>query len=85
VNVIEHDPVATLAEQESPRPSLTLTLPVGLPLPGATAVTVKLMVTDCPTTDGLGVCDVIAVVVLAWLTVWDSIDEALPVKLASAL
>ena len=66
-NVIEHVPVATLAVQLSV-PSLTVTLPVGVPLPGATALTVKLIVTACPTTDGLGVCAVIVVAVAAWFT-----------------
>jgi len=33
VNVIEQEPVATLAEQFSV-PSLTVTVPVGVPLPG---------------------------------------------------
>jgi len=44
-NVIEQVPAATLAEQVSPAPSLTVTLPVGVPLPGAFATTVKAMVT----------------------------------------
>jgi hypothetical protein len=30
-NVIEHVPTATVAVQESPAPSLTVTLPVGVP------------------------------------------------------
>ncbi len=61
---MEQVPMPTLAEQLSV-PSLTVTVPVGVPLPGGAAATVKLMVADCPTTEGLGVCDVIAVVVPA--------------------
>ena len=61
-NVIEQLPVATVAVQESPSPLLTVTLPVGVPLP---PVTVNVILTACPTTDGLGVCAVIVVVVLA--------------------
>ena len=34
-------------------PSLNVTLPVGLPAPGAAAVTVAVKVTDCPSTEGL--------------------------------
>jgi hypothetical protein len=62
-NVIEQFPTAIVAVQKSPaKPSLIVTLPVGVPLP---PVTVKVMLTACPTTDGLGVCAVIVVVVLA--------------------
>jgi len=83
LNVIEQLPVATLAEQVSPAPSLTVTVPVGVPRPGTTGVTVKLIVTGWPATDGLGVCAVIVVVVLSWLTVCDSVEEVLPLKLES--
>ena len=48
-------------------PSLKVTLPVGVPLPGATAVTVAVNVTDCPKTEGLAE-EVTAVVELPWLT-----------------
>ena len=34
-------------------PSLKVTVPVGVPAPGADAVTVAVKVTDCPKTDGL--------------------------------
>lgn len=43
-NVIEQLPVATLPVQLS-EPSEMITLPVGVPLPGAAAATLKLMVT----------------------------------------
>jgi hypothetical protein len=50
-----------VALQESPTPSLTVTLPVGLAVAGATGATLTLTVTACPTTDGFGVEAVIAV------------------------
>jgi hypothetical protein len=62
-------PAATEAVQLSPVPSLTVTLPAGVPLPGATAATVKLTVIACPTTDGFGLWVPIVVVVAAWFTV----------------
>ena len=49
-------------------PSLKVTVPDGVPLPGATAVTFAVNVTDWPNTDGLA-DELIAVVVLALLTV----------------
>ena len=33
-------------------PSLNVTVPVGVPAPGAVTVTVAVNVTDCPKTDG---------------------------------
>jgi hypothetical protein len=54
-----------------------------MPLPGATAATVKLIVTGCPTTDGLGVCNVIVVVVPAGFTVWDNDEDVLVMKFVS--
>ena len=45
-------------------PSLNVTVPVAVPLPGDTAATVAVNVTDCPNTDGFE-DDVTAVVVLA--------------------
>jgi hypothetical protein len=55
----------------APVPSFTftVTLPVGTPTPGGLGATVKLIVTICPTTDGLGVLEVIIVDVLALITV----------------
>jgi hypothetical protein len=49
-------------------PSRKLTVPDGLPAPGATTATVAVNVTDCPNTDGLR-DDVRVVIVLALLTV----------------
>lgn len=45
-------------------PSLNVTVPVGLPAPGATAATVAVNVTDCPKFDGFAP-DATVVVVLA--------------------
>lgn len=50
-------------------PSLNVTVPEGMPEPGALAVTVAVNVTDWPKT--VGMPDVTTtVVVLSWLTVW---------------
>jgi len=65
-------------------PSLKVTVPVAVPLPGATALTVAVKVTDWPNTVGL-VELVSAVVLLAWLTVCVSVEEVLVRKLVSAL
>ena len=50
-------------------PSLKMTVPVGVPEPGAAALAVAVKVTVWPDTDGLAE-EVTAVVVLALLTVW---------------
>ena len=65
-------------------PSLIVTLPVGVPLPGALTVTLKFTVTAWPTTDGSGVSFVMFVVVSALLT-WCGVPgvEALPLKFVS--
>src|SRR5215813_13619485 len=75
-------PVATVPVQLS-TPSLTVTLPVGVPAPGAAGATVKLTVTACPTSEGSGLSEVIAVVVSALSTVCAAAAEVLPLKLAS--
>ena len=78
-----HCPDATVAVQLW-IPLLTVTLPVGVPLPGASTVTLKLTVTASPTTDGSGVSLVMLVVVSALLTVCGVLGvEVLPLKLAS--
>ena len=60
-------PTATV-EAQLTSPSLTVTLPVGVP---PEDVTEKLMVTACPRVDGSGVCKVITVVVaFLSLTLW---------------
>src|SRR5947209_5611955 len=48
-------------------PSLNVTLPVGVPAPGATGETVAVTVTDCPDTDGLA--EDVSVVVVPCRTV----------------
>ena len=58
------EPSSTGAVQLSV-PLLTVTVPVGVPAPGATGLTLYLKVTLCPTTDGSGSSSVIVVVVLA--------------------
>jgi len=62
-------------------PLKNVTEPVGVPLPGAFAVTVAVNVTDWPKTDGLAE-ETTEVVVLSWLTVWVSVP-ALVLKLVS--
>ena len=70
VEVREHCPAATVAVHVL-RPSLTVTLPFGVPLPGLLAVTLYATVYACPPTVAVpneaGL--VIAVVVVAGLTV----------------
>ena len=73
-------PTATLALQLWV-PSLTVTVPVGVPLPGALAATVKLKLTASPTADGFGVWPLMVDVVPAAFTVWAVPVEALPAKL----
>src|SRR6266550_6331606 len=75
-------PVATLALQLCV-PSLTETLPVGVPLPGGFATTVKVKLAAWPTADGLGVCAVIVVVVPAAFTVWAVPADELPANVPS--
>src|SRR5215510_3858805 len=80
VKVSAHWPAATVPVQET-APSLTVTLPVGVPPPDG--VTPYCTVTACPTTEGSGLSEVIAVVVASLLTVWGSPAEVLPLKLES--
>jgi hypothetical protein len=74
-----HEPAATVAVHESV-PSVTVTFPVGVPVPGADTLTVYETVTASPTMDGSGVSDVMAVTVLALLLVCESAVDALPLK-----
>jgi hypothetical protein len=64
LSVVE-PPVQTMVDV----PSLNVTVPVGVPAPGLSAITVAVYVTDCPTTDGF-TNDVRAVLVPAWLITW---------------
>ena len=59
--------------------SVNVTVPVGVPVPGATADTVAVNVTDWPDTDGLGDVDVTDVEVVILLTV-SGIVPLLPAK-----
>ena len=61
-------------------PSRKLTVPVGVPAPGADTATVAVNVTLCPNVDGFR-DEVRAVVVLALLTTWDTAVLVLPLKL----
>jgi hypothetical protein len=76
--VIEQLPAATLAVHEPAAPALTVTLPVGVPLPGEVGVTLKLIVTASPATEGLGEWLVMLVVVAALFTVCATPAEVLP-------
>src|SRR3989442_15934234 len=75
-------PAATVAEQFWV-PSVTATVPVGVPLPGAVAVTVNVKLTGWPSVDGFGVCPVMAVEGAAAFTVWLVPAAALVAKLGS--
>ena len=63
---------------------LNCTVPVGVPEPGATALTVAVKVTDWPEQDGLA-DDAIAVVVESLLTVCVRLGDVLVLKLPSPL
>ena len=63
---------------------VNVTVPVGVPAPGATAATVAVNVTDWPDTEGLTE-DATVVVVSALLTVWVTLEEVLVRKLPSPL
>ena len=63
---------------------LNCTVPVGVPEPGGSAVTVAVNVTDCPNTEGLA-DDVTVVVVVSWFIVCVSVPEVLVLKLVSPL
>jgi hypothetical protein len=80
VDVSEQLPAVTVPVQLAV-PSLTVTLPVGVPLPGEFAVTVNATVYACPTTVEVDRFDVIVVVVLALLTVWETAVLLLSPKL----
>jgi hypothetical protein len=81
-----HFPVATVAVQLAPVPSFTVTMSVPgiVPLAGGVTVTVKLTVTPCPTTEGLGMFAVIWVVV-GITTLSETASEVLPWKFESPL
>jgi len=65
-------------------PSLKVTVPVGVPVPGKVTLDVAVKVTDWPNTDGLAE-EATVVVVETWFTVWVKFAEVLVLKLASPL
>src|SRR5208283_5213389 len=65
-------------------PSMNVAVPVGVPPPGETGLTVAVKVTAWPATDGLRE-ETTLVVVLACLTVWVRAAEVLVMKLLSPL
>src|SRR5207247_8856464 len=75
-------PAASLALTMDVAPSVNVTVPVGLPAPGAAARTVAVRVTAWPTIDGLTSATT-AVVVAAWPTTWFKVNEVLPTKTVS--
>src|SRR5690242_19322629 len=48
-------------------PCAKVTMPVGVPVPGGTAATVAVNVTDCPLVEGLGVDASVVDEALAWM------------------
>ena len=66
--IVAMPPAPTLPDPMLVAPSKNVTVPDGLPAPGATATTVAVNVTLCPNTDGFG-AEATLVVVLALLTV----------------
>jgi len=75
--VVESEGVPSVVD-----PSLNVTVPVGLPLPGEVTDTVAVNVTDCPKLDGLALEETL-VVVLDWLTVCVIADDVLEAKLVT--
>ena len=75
-------PSLRVAEPSAVEPSENVTVPVGVPLPGATAVTVAVNVTDCVKTEGF-TDDVTTTVLPSWLTTCERADEVLASKLES--
>ena len=65
-------------------PSLNFTVPLGVPAPGATGLTVAVKVTAWPNTEGF-VDETSVVVVSPLLTTWLSAFDVLPLKFASPL
>src|ERR1043166_1915487 len=65
-------------------PSLKVTVPVGVPPAGETALTVAVIVTDWPKTDGWAE-EARVTALLALLTVWVKVPEIFVLKLASPL
>ena len=77
VNVAE--PFTRVSVSTAVSPSKKVTVPVGDPLPGATAVTVAWKLRDWPRTAGLSEVEM-EVLVPSWLTVWVKAVEVLTAK-----
>ena len=73
-----HEVAGKVAVQEPPAPSLTDTVPVGVPAPGAFTLSVKPAVYGCPTTEGSGASVSAVNVVSALLTVCVAVVELMP-------
>ena len=76
---MSHEPAATVPVHAS-TPSLTVTFPVGVPLPAPTSYWT---LTTWPTTDGSGLSEMIVVVVGVPLTVCASGADVLGLKFES--
>ena len=76
VNVACPEVMVTLAARVV-APSVKVTVPLGVPAPGATALTTAVMVTLCPNTEGLGA--ELTVVLLAALFTTCGDAESFPV------
>jgi len=75
----EQFPTATVAVQDTPAPPEIVTMPVGVPAPGAAAVTLKLTVIGWPTTGDAVEVPVIVTVELSMLTTGPLVEaELLP-------
>ena len=75
-------PALKLAVPSVTAPSRKVTVPVGVPDPGATALTVAVNVTDCPNSDGF-TDEVTVVELLSLFTVCVIADEVLLLKFVS--
>ena len=78
VNVACPEVMVTLAARVV-APSVKVTVPLGVPAPGATAATVAVKVMLCPNTEGLG--EELTVVLLEALFTTCGVAESFPVEL----
>ena len=69
-------PPLSIGEPSTVEPSMKMTVPVGVPLPGAVGLTVAVKVTDWPKTEGFA-DETTEVVVASCLTVWLTAAEVL--------
>ena len=83
LNESEQLPAPTAAEQDAPAPSSTVTLPVGVPAPGATTETDQDTETGWPTTEGLGVIGGDRQCSVSALSTWCEAEADEPLKSAS--